>query len=192
MVTILLASGSPRRRSLLEGIGLDVDVRPVDVDETCRLAEDARAYVRRMADDKLAAAEQRFGTSMPILVADTIVVRDGAVLGKPVDDRESASMVRSLLGRDHEVVTSVGVAGPEGRRLFDVHTRVTMRAGTEDEVARYVATGEGRDKAGAYAIQGIAGGFVTRIDGSYSNVVGLPLAESIEALRALGALGHWP
>ncbi len=190
--TLVLASASPRRRELLGTLGVRFDVRPTDVDESVHPGEAPVAYVRRLAEDKLRAALATEATAF-VLASDTTVVSDGAILGKPADDEEGRAVLRRLSGRAHEVRTAValGRAG-EVLAVRDVHTRVVFRVLSEDEIARYVASGEGRDKAGVYGIQGLAGAFVTGIEGSYSNVVGLPLAETLELLRAHGALKAWP
>lgn len=190
--TLVLASASPRRRELLGTLGVRFDVRPTDVDESIHPGEAPVAYVRRLAEDKLRAALATEATAF-VLASDTTVVSDGVTLGKPADDEEGRAVLRRLSGRAHEVRTAValGRAG-EVLAVRDVRTRVVFRVLSEDEISRYVALGEGRDKAGGYGIQGLAGAFVTSIEGSYSNVVGLPLAETLELLRAHGAVEAWP
>lgn len=186
---LLLASGSPRRRELLAQLGLPFTVEAADVDETPLPGEAPRPYVARLAQAKAAAvAARRPGTL--VLAADTTVVRDGTILGKPVDDAEALRMLSSLVGRTHQVLTAVALAGLRtgstggAPALHVEETRVHLRQATPAELAWYVATGEPRDKAGAYAIQGRGGFLVDRIEGSYSNVVGLPLAETVELLAA--------
>jgi septum formation protein len=171
----VLASASPRRRELLAGLGLRFDVRAADVDETPRPGEPPADLVERLAGAKAAAvgATRR----EVVIAADTVVVVDGDTLGKPVDGDDAARMLRRLGGRTHHVLTGVAVRLGAALTTQVVATEVTFRPLTEDDVAWYVATGEPLDKAGAYAIQGAGGLFVERIDGSYHNVVGLPLAQ---------------
>lgn len=190
---LTLASASPRRRELLTTLGLSFDVRPADVDESVLPGEAPSAYVRRMAETKLSAALAGAAGEAFVLASDTVVVLGGRILGKPVDDEEGVAMIRALAARTHEVRTAVALGRRgEALSLVEVLTSVVFRAIDEDEARRYVATGEGRDKAGGYAVQGRAGAFVTRLEGSYSNVVGLPLAETLEMLRAHGVVGAWP
>ena len=171
---------------------------PADLDESRHDGEDADAYVRRLAFSK-AAAVVAAGESRPVLGADTVVVVDDRVLGKPEDARHAADMLEALSGRAHEVVTGVAIIAPthdgddapaDARRsLVRVSTTlVEFAALSSEEIAWYVASGEPMGKAGAYAIQGLASRFVTRIVGSYSNVVGLPVAEVHAMCRSLGIL----
>lgn len=190
-MTLLLASASPRRRALLEGVGVAVEVQPVDLDETPHPGEPALDYVQRMAREKCDAACAR-AAERPVLAADTIVVVDGDVLGKPQSDEDARGMLARLAGRAHEVVTAVGFGRASLRDGCVVRTEVHFRAADAAAIARYVATGEGRDKAGSYAVQGIAGGFVTHLVGSYSNVVGLPLAETLGLLERHDVIAAWP
>jgi len=171
---LILASGSPRRRELLARMGLAFTVRPADLDETPRPGEAPAALVERLAREKAAAA--RPGPGEVAIAADTEVVVDGAILGKPRDDADASRMLRLLAGREHEVITGVAVlAGDDGRVAAGVErTRVAVAPMSEREIAWYVATGEPRDKAGAYGIHGFFAVFATRIDGNYANVVGLP------------------
>jgi septum formation protein len=183
------------------------------VDERIRAAEPARDYVRRLAIDKAAAAWNavRLNTSsrppaarkrdatdgsdvtddseLIVLGADTAVVIDGDVLGKPRHDEEAAAMLRRLSGRPHEVMTGVSMRSRAGERGLVETTSVYMKDLTEAQVSWYVASGEGRDKAGAYAIQGLASRFIPRIEGSYSNVVGLPVAAVSLLLSELASAG---
>jgi septum formation protein len=172
---LVLASASPRRRELLAGLGLRFDVRPADVDETPRPGEPPADLVERLAGAKAAAV----GASRRevVVAADTVVVADGDALGKPVGGDDAARMLRRLGGRTHHVLTGVAVRLGAALTSGVVSTEVTFRPLTEADIAWYVATGEPLDKAGAYAIQGVGGLFVERIDGSYHNVVGLPLAQ---------------
>ncbi len=190
---LLLASGSPRRRELLARVGVPLEVRPVAVDEAVRPGEAAEAYLSRVVDDKRRAALAVLSATRcrALLVADTAVVCAGEILGKPAGDDDAARMLRRLAGRDHEVSTRFALAGA-ATHAATVTTRVWFRPLDDAHIARYVASGEGRDKAGGYAIQGIGAMLVRRVEGSYSNVVGLPLCEVIEALQALGWIGALP
>lgn len=182
---LILASGSPRRAELLRAAGFVFDAQPQQVDERLLLGEEPAAHVLRLAREKALLADCR-GPGTLVLAADTIVVIDGVVLGKPADDREAAQMLRRLSGRAHEVLTGVALRG-DGRLIAEVErTAVRFLPLSEAEIAWYVATGEPRDKAGAYAIQGLGSRFVDRIDGSYSNVVGLPVARVYRMLREVG------
>lgn len=172
---LVLASASPRRRELLAAAGIDVEVLPVDLDETPLDGEAPDAHVKRLAREKAQAALAQRPAAV-VLGADTIVLAGGAILGKPKDAEDAARMLRALSGRAHEVLTGVALTSRRGVSVDLARTRVWFGQLTEDEIADYVASGEPRDKAGAYAIQGLASKFVVRIDGSYSNVVGLPVA----------------
>lgn len=183
---LILASASPRRRELLEAAGYQVVVDPVDVDERQWPGESAESYVARVARDKARAGLSRHPGTI-VIGADTSVVIDGDVLGKPVDDADAARMLRRLSGRRHEVLTGVSMVTAGGEANRTERTEVWMSAMTADDIAWYVASGEPRDKAGAYAIQGLASRFIPRIDGSYSNVVGLPIATVREMLDDLGS-----
>jgi len=186
-MTLTLASQSPRRRELLGQLGLALDVRPADVDETPRPGEEARAYVLRVAQAKARAVEAQ-GV---VLAADTAVVLDGRILGKPRDDAEAAAMLRALSGRAHQVLTGVCARGGGRQELVVVTSVVELAALSERQIAWYVATGEPRDKAGAYAVQGVASAFVTAVRGSVSNVIGLPLAETLDLLQRFGFPLPW-
>ncbi|HVE86738.1 MAG TPA: Maf family protein [Myxococcales bacterium] len=186
---LVLASGSPRRRELLAALGLAFDVVSPGVDEQVRPGEPAPAYVRRVAEEK-AAAGARARPFTLVLAADTAVVLDGAILGKPSGSADARQMVRSLSGRRHLVLTAVALEGP-WRASTVVETAVWFRPLTEAEISWYVSTGEPLDKAGSYAIQGAGGMLVQRIEGSASNVVGLPLAETVELLRKAGHPLPW-
>lgn len=184
---LVLASASPRRRELLERIGVPLVVRPVDVDEAVRPGEGAFAYLERVVADKAGAARAAHPDGV-LLVADTSVIVDGEVLGKPGNDDEARVMIQRLQGREHEVATRFAISA-EAEVSETVRTRVWFRPLNAEQIARYVATGEGGDKAGGYGIQGVGAMLVARIDGSYTNVVGLPLAEVVVALEALGWTG---
>lgn len=190
---LVLGSGSPRRRELISALDLPFRVLAADIDETRRPNEPALTYLTRIVDDKLRAVRARVGDAphAAILVADTSVVVDGDVLGKPSDRGDAARLFSRLVGRAHQVYTryAVGLPGAEGASVArTVGTHVHVRAASAAEVEAYAATGEGLDKAGAYAVQGIGGFFIERLDGSYSNVVGLPACELLLDLRALGLL----
>ena len=171
----MLASASPRRAELLTRAGYPFDVAPPGIDERRRAGEAPRDYVARLAAEKAAAVAPRHPGRI-VLAADTTVVVDSAVLGKPRDPGDAAGMLRRLSGRAHDVLTGVAVRRGEVCLRAVERTTVHLAALDEATIAWYVATGEPSDKAGAYGMQGIASRFVTRIDGSCSNVVGLPLA----------------
>ncbi len=188
--TLILASSSPRRRALLSRLGLPLEIVPPDVDESALPGEEPAAFVVRVAGLKAqAVASARPGRV--VLAADTAVVCAGRIFGKPADEREAAGMLRELSRREHEVVSGVSVVGPGLAERFAVSTTVRFRPLSEPEIAWYVGTGEPMDKAGAYAIQERGGAFVESISGSYSNVVGLPLAESLAALARAGLELPW-
>jgi septum formation protein len=181
---LVLASASPRRAELLRAAGIEFDVMPANADETVHVGETPEAYARRVAEAKARAIVTR-ANGRPILAADTVVVVDEAILTKPVDDNDARRMLRLLSGRTHEVVTAVTLL-VGGRMITEVaSTTVEFVTLTDDEIEWYLASGEPRDKAGAYAIQGYASRFVTRVNGSYSNVVGLPVALVYEMVKSL-------
>lgn len=180
---IVLASASPRRRELLALLGVTFTVRVPDIDETPLPGEASAAYVERLAAEK---AEVVARPGELVIAADTTVVLDRQLIGKPADARDAASMLRSLAGRRHHVVTGVAVARDDVVAAASVSTAVTMAAMTDAEIDWYVSTGEPMDKAGAYAMQGIGGVFVERIDGSPSSVIGLPLAVVVRLAREAG------
>jgi septum formation protein len=173
---IILASASPRRAELLRAAGIDFDVRPADIDEAIRPGEAAGDYVSRLAEAKARAVHERDG-NQTVLAADTAVVVDGQILGKPMDEADAKRMLRMIGGRTHEVLTAVSIFYPG--EIVDTRTDVTTVEFAElsdGDIEWYVSSGEPMDKAGAYAVQGLASRFVTRVEGSYSNVVGLPIA----------------
>ena len=179
---LVLASSSPRRRELLTAAGLTFDVIAAHIDERQREGEAPDAYVQRMAIEKAAAVRPQAG-ERPVLGADTIVVAGGEVLGKPVDDADATRMLEALSGTSHEAMTAVALWWP-GAAAPDVvleRARVWMREIAPEEIAAAVATGQLRDKAGAYAIQGLASRWITRIDGAPGTVVGLPV-EAVDRL----------
>lgn len=181
---IVLASGSPRRRELLREVGVEPIVRPADVDETPGAGEPPEALVARLSFTKATAVER--DPDDLVLAADTVVAVDGAILGKPDDADDAVSMLRLLSGTTHRVITGVHlVRGHEERSAVET-TQITFRSLSDAEIAGYVATGEPMDKAGAFAIQGLAADFVTSIDGSHSNVVGLPLDVVVRLAEELG------
>lgn len=180
---LILASASPRRAELLAAAGFVFEVVPQHVDETPRNGESPEAYVLRVAWEKVHSARRKSGTT--VIGADTIVVVDGVVLGKPTDAADAAGMLKRLSGRDHAVLTGVVVGGREEAGEV-ARTTVRFLPLTDEEIGWYVASGEPLDKAGGYAIQGLASRFVERIDGSYSNVVGLPIEVVCRLLRRVG------
>ncbi len=188
---LVLASGSPRRRELLERVGLPLVVRPAQVDERLPPHLPLDQALRALAERKARAPWQPLDWS---LGADTVVVVDGRVLGKPKDATEAQAMLSSLQGRGHDVLTGCALIGPAGdlRWAEVVATRVVFRGLSAREVAAYVASGEPFGKAGAYAVQGIGAALVARVEGSYTNVVGLPLPEVLVALSEAGALSGPP
>lgn len=182
MPPILLASASPRRAELLRAAGFDFEIRPAHVDEIPRPGEAAAAYTLRVAQDKARAAASAADGRI-VLAADTEVVVDGDILGKPADRPDAAAMLRRLSARAHDVITAVVVLTAGQERSEIATTRVWFAEMAEDEIAAYVGTGEPMGKAGAYAIQGYAARFIERIDGSWSNVVGLPVHTVHRLLR---------
>jgi septum formation protein len=184
---LVLASGSPRRRELLAGVGLNFEVRPADIDESTRRDESPTDYVHRLSIEKALAVAREAAI---VIAADTTVEVDGAILEKPIDDEDAARMLRMLSGRTHHTHTGVTVAGAKGPITQVVTTAVTFAPLADEMIDWYVATGEANDKAGAYGIQGAAGAFVERIDGSVTNVIGLPLAETLELLRTAASAHH--
>lgn len=191
---IYLASASPRRRELLTQIGVRFRTIGVSVDETLRAGEAASRYVERLAAAKAGAGWQAVlgqaggpGNAVaPVLGADTTVVVDGAILGKPADAAEAEAMLGVLAGRTHEVLTAVALCDAAGTRLRTSRSEVRLRRVDADERRAYTATGEPLDKAGGYAIQGFAAVFVEHLAGSYSGVMGLPVFETAALLREAG------
>ncbi len=184
--SLILASASPRRRELLASIGVASLVRPVDIDETPAPDEAPLAHVTRLAREKALAGAAGAATDQAVLGADTVVVLGERILGKPRDKADGLAMLAALSGGEHRVITAVAVNGPAGLLEAAVTTRVWMREISSREAEAYWASGEPADKAGGYAIQGLASIFVMRLEGSYSAVVGLPLHESAELLRRQG------
>jgi septum formation protein len=174
-VRLVLASASPRRADLLRAAGFDFVVRPAQVDERVLAGETPSAHVMRLARTKAAACATDAGRGSIVLAADTVVVVNYDILGKPCDDSEAASMLRRLSGRGHRVLTGVTAQTDTDVRVAVDETEVWFEPLTPADIAWYVASGEPRDKAGAYAIQGRASRFISHIAGSYTNVVGLPI-----------------
>jgi len=183
---LILASASPRRRELLQEAGFSFTVRPPDIDESAQPGESVADCARRLAREKALRVRETSPTDCCVLAADTIVVLDDRALGKPRDAEEAQTMLRSLAGRAHRVLTGWALATPE--ELIDgvVESRVEMRAISAEEARAYADSGEPLDKAGAYAIQGDGGRFVTRLEGSRSNVIGLPLEVVVPLLEQSG------
>ena len=189
---IYLASQSPRRQALLQQIGVGFELLAVDVDETPRAGESAEVFVERVALDKARTGRGRIpaGRRLPVLGADTCVVAQGKIMGKPRGREHALEMLQLLSGATHEVLSAVALAG--AHEALRVHaSRVTFRTLSAAECAAYWDTGEPADKAGAYAIQGLAAMFVTHLAGSYSGVMGLPLYETAELLREFGIRPAW-
>ena len=181
---IVLASKSPRRKDLLEQLGLKFRIADPDVDETPRVGEAPVIYVRRIALAKALAVQAPAGAL--VIAADTTVEIDGDILAKPFDGEEATRMLARLAGRTHRVHTGVALVCGDERAGDVITTEVTFTPLTAEMIEWYVATGEGLDKAGSYAIQGLGGVFVERIDGSVSNVVGLPLHTVVRLAQELG------
>lgn len=182
---LVLASASPRRQELLRAAGILFEVQPADIVEDPLRDESAKACAERLAREK-ALAVARQSPKDAVLGADTIVVIDNQILGKPAKAADAARMLRMLSGREHQVITGVCLVVGGQCTVSSETTSVTMSAISAKEIADYVATGEPMDKAGAYAIQGIASRWIPRIDGDYSNVVGLPVALVWKMLREQG------
>jgi septum formation protein len=183
-MTLLLASASPRRAEILRSLGIPFTVRPVDIPEDPLPGETAEAAATRLAADKAAVAARQAPGAW-VLAADTLVFLDGAILGKPRDDAEAAAMLRHLAGREHGVVTAIHLRRGDGpsKGIAEV-SRVRFAPMEEAEIAWYVSTGEPRDKAGAYGVQGLGARFIEEIHGSFTNVMGLPARSVYRLLRA--------
>ncbi|WP_433738680.1 Maf family protein [Pseudomonas putida] len=188
MKHLYLASGSPRRRELLTQIGVPFTAISADIDETPLTHESPCDYVERLARSKAAAGHEAVVSDVPfcVLGADTAVVLDGKILGKPVDEADACAMLKMLSGKEHEVLTAIALLDGERCESRVVRSSVRFRAIGADEAAAYWASGEPRDKAGGYGIQGLGAVFVAGLDGSYSAVVGLPLCETAELLGHFG------
>ena len=182
---VVLASSSPRRRELLTLIGIPHTVSPADIDETPFAGEQPQPHAERLARGKATVVAAREPNAL-IVAADTIVVVDGDILGKPRDEAEAARMLRRLSGRDHIVMTGVAAQWRGRIRSDVVQVGVTFRSLSDDDIARYIRTGEPMDKAGAYGIQGYGATIVDRVDGDYFAVMGLPLNRLVRLLEELG------
>ncbi|MBU2498310.1 MAG: septum formation protein Maf [Proteobacteria bacterium] len=189
---LILASSSPRRKTLLEQIGLPFRILPSHVEEEGLTGESS--MITKLFAEKKARTVHRQSPNAWVLGADTIVVLGASRLGKPADREEARSMLLRLSGKEHEVVTGFSLLDPSGKNVHTqaVSTRVGMKALTEEEIRSYIATGEPFGKAGGYAVQGIGAFMVESISGSYTNVVGLPVCALVKALRAVGALRNFP
>jgi len=187
-VAIVLASASERRSRLLDQIGVAHACHAADVDESQRPGESPVAYVQRLASEKAVAVVDRLGVrqEQPVLAADTTVVLDGRIYGKPADEKDCVAMLSALAGRTHEVLTAVALLNDGVLHEAISSSSVTFRAIGSEECRRYWASGEPAGKAGAYAIQGLGAVFVSRLDGSFSGVMGLPLYETAALLDAAG------
>lgn len=187
---LYLASQSPRRRELLAQIGVAPKVLSIDIDESRRDKEPADHYVQRLAQEKAEAGWQLINSTgmplLPVLGADTAVVIEGTILGKPIDAENGRAMLQRLSGRAHEVLTGVALCGPLGVQVTMSRTQVWFGCLSATDIENYWNSGEPRDKAGGYGIQGLAAVFIERIEGSYSGVVGLPLFETAALLRPYG------
>ena len=188
---LILASASARRSDLLRMAGIPFEAFPADVDETPRRGEAPPALVKRLAAEKARAVAKGLREDSMVIAADTEVVLDGRVFGKPSTPHDAAEMLRTLSGKTHDVITGLALMRvPRGEMGVELEeTRVTCASLSDEEIARYVASGEPMGKAGAYAIQGRAGVFITRIEGCYYNVMGLPLSRLYRMLREMGWSG---
>ncbi len=182
---IILASASPRRKELLAQINITPLIHPVDLDETPLPDEKPLAYVQRLAADKSALCATILHSELPILAADTVVILDDSIMGKPKDEADGIEMLTRLSGRTHQVYTAISLRGNRHWQAVSI-TDVTFRRLSESEIRAYWQTGEPADKAGAYAIQGLGCSFVKSITGSHSGVMGLPLFETAELLAKQG------
>ncbi len=185
MPKIVLASASPRRRELLEQIHVPHIIHIAEIDETLHLNETATHYVQRLAIEKAATCMQKFNPSLPILSADTAVVLEGKIMGKPKNKDDALAMLGDLSGKTHHVFTAIVLQGKQVHSALSV-TQVTFRALVDHEIEAYWHSGEPIDKAGSYAIQGQGSIFIERIEGSFSGVMGLPLFETAQLLRLEG------
>lgn len=188
MFRLILASNSPRRRELLRNAGFQFDVRPSGIEENRLPGESPEDFARRLARDKARDVARKSAPGSLVLGADTVVAINGEILEKPVDAADAARMLRMLSGQTHRVITGVCLVRVPEAVLAWTHetTLVTFRNLTEEEIGSYIESGEPFDKAGGYAIQGLASRFVPRIEGCYFNVVGLPIPLVYEILRSIG------
>ena len=185
---IILASASPRRRELLEQIGVLAIVQSVDIDESKKQGESVIAYVQRLAAEKAQTGCEIIENKnkLPVLGSDTIIELGDSILGKPVDRQQAKDMLRLLSGKKHTVHTSVAIVTVKDMFIATSSTQVQFKELKEDEIDGYLATGEADDKAGSYAIQGRAAQFIKNINGSFSGVMGLPLYETVQLLKRCG------
>jgi septum formation protein len=183
---LVLASSSPRRSELLQQMRVTFKVLPVDIDESRLQEESPRTYVERLALEKARAGWERSDKTRPVLGSDTVVVIQDDILGKPKDRAQAIEMLNRLSGNTHQVVTAVALVDAEKSGIRLSESLVSFIPLTEQEIERYWQTGEPVDKAGAYAIQGLAAAFIRRIEGSFSGVMGLPIYETMELLKSYG------
>jgi septum formation protein len=190
----VLASASPRRSEILSEAGLVFDIQPSTIEETTRPGEPAARLAERLAREKAIDVAQRLGSppAIPVLGADTIVVSGEDVLGKPRDEAHAIELLSRLMGTTHRVMTGIALAWSDGREVLSqvVTSEVEMRPATHQELVEYVAVGESLDKAGGYALQGEGRRFVVGVVGSATNVIGLPLDETLALFKRTGALAH--
>lgn len=185
MPKIILASASPRRQELLKQIKIHHQVQVVDIDETPKLNESPTDYVQRLAFEKAVACKEKFYPKLPILAADTTVVLNGKIMGKPQDETDAKTMLQALSGNTHHVFTAIALFGKEQHSALSV-TEVTFKTLSDAQIHAYWQSGEPLGKAGSYAIQGVASAFIERINGSFSGVMGLPLFETAQLLALEG------
>jgi len=184
---LILASSSPRRRELLQRLRIQIEICPADVDETPLKNEDAKAMVLRLAKDKAAVVAKKFPGRW-VLASDTTVAQNGRPIGKPTGAADAKRTLKRLQGKKHQVYSAICLQRDNERYALADTTEVTFRKMTDKEIGWYVKTGEPMDKAGSYAIQGVGGLFIKRIQGSYSNVMGLPTEKTVELLQKVGIL----
>lgn len=180
---ITLASASPRRRELLEQIGVDYDVLAVDIDESHQAGEQDEVYVQRLALQKAQAGFKKQRTEQPVLGSDTIVVLNNRILGKPTSKKDGIEMLSALSGHSHQVMTAVAMVSSEQKMCLLSTSRVSFGVLSPQEIQAYWDTGEPADKAGGYGIQGLAAQFIQHLEGSYSGVMGLPLFETAQLME---------
>jgi septum formation protein len=183
---IYLASSLPRRRELLNQIAVNFDVIAVDVDETRFEGESPQTYVTRVALAKAEAGSIKVNGQLPVIGSDTSVVVQGKVLGKPASDEDARAMLTMLSGAEQQVLTAVAIVTENEQKILLNENKVRFANLSDDEIEWYLATGEGKDKAGGYAVQGLAAQFIEYIEGSYSGIMGLPLRETAVLLKQIG------
>ena len=180
---IVLASASPRRRELMEQIGIHPEIIPSQVEEVVT-SSDPEQVVMELAGQKAREVADRLGDNRIVVGSDTVVAVDGAILGKPASEEEACAMIRRIAGRTHQVFTGVSIVRGQREKTFAVESRVTVYPMSEEEIRGYVAAGESMDKAGAYGIQGRFAAFIKELSGSYTNVMGLPVGRPYQELKA--------